>query len=290
MFTVVTDTSANLPSSLVRAYDLYVIPFSYYIDGKEYTQPDPDAFDGVTFFNQIRNGMKVSTSLINVQSYLDHFEPLAAAGQDILFVSMSSGVSGSYSAATLAAQTVMEDYPSCHIRTVDTLGASLGEGFLALEAVKLRDQGKTLDETADALEQLRWRMCQVFTVDDLMHLKRTGRLSGAKATLGTVLNIKPTLKGNMEGKIVQIGQVRGRKKSLLELARVYNQYVVDPENQTVGIAHAGCPEDAVFLINELNKTKPPKDILTVMYEPVTGSHVGPSTLALFFYGNPEFRL
>ena len=135
-----------------------------------------------------------------------------------------------------------------------------------------------------------YQFIAVFTVDNLMHLRRTGRCSNAKAAIGTVLNIKPLLKGNELGQIVTYGQVRGRKKSLIALARSYEEHVQDAQNQTIGIAHAGCIEDAVYLISLLKQTKyPPKDILTVMYEPVTGSHVGPGTLALFFLGDENVR-
>ena len=290
MFTIVTDTSANLPTPLAKEAVLFVLPFTYTIDGKTYAAEDTESFDGVSFYEKIRRGMLVKTSLINTQTYLDHFTPLAESGQDILFISMSSGISGSYNSAVLAAGEIREQFPSVTIRTLDTMGASLGEGLIALRAAALKKEGKSLEETYQACRDMCLHMGQVFTVDNLMHLRRTGRCSNAKAAIGTVLNIKPLLKGNELGQIVTYGQVRGRKKSLIALARSYEEHVQDAQNQTIGIAHAGCIEDAVYLISLLKQTKyPPKDILTVMYEPVTGSHVGPGTLALFFLGDENVR-
>ena len=290
MFIIVTDTSANLPTPMTKKAGLYVIPFTYTIDGETFTSEDTEAFDGVSFYEKIRSGMKVNTSLINVQTYLDYFEPLAAQGHDILFIAMSSGISGSYNCSVQAADEIMEKYPGITVKTIDTMGASLGEGLIALEAARLRDEGKTLQETFDLCRDMAVHMGQVFTVDSLMHLRRTGRCSNAKAAIGTVLNIKPLLKGNEIGQIVTYGQVRGRKKSLMALAKSYEDHVQDAEHQTIGIAHANSPEDTVFLINLLNASKhPPKDILTVMYEPVTGSHVGPGTIALFFVGDAHVR-
>ena len=135
----------------------------------------------------------------------------------------------------------------------------------------------------------RHTMCQGFTVDDLKYLRHTGRLSAIKTIIGTVLGIKPLLKGDTEGKIVCFARTRGRKLSIRELAAQYAEHVVSPEKQTIGIAHADCPEDAAFLKSLIEKTLPPREIMTVVYEPVTGSHVGPGTLALFFDGDAGFR-
>ena len=172
---------------------------------------------------------------------------------------------------------------------IDTLGASLGEGLVALEAARLRDLDLSAEAAALRLRSLSQRMFNVFTVDDLMHLKRGGRLSNVAAIVGMVLNIKPLLKGNEEGKIVSFAKVRGRKKSIEELAARYDKLAVDPEKQVVGIAQAGCREDAAYLAQLLRRNRPPKEILTVEYEPVTGCHVGPGALALFFLSHDQVR-
>ena len=180
-------------------------------------------------------------------------------------------------------------FPDARIRLVDTLSASLGEGLLVLEAADCRDRGMTLDETADRLMAMRHRMAQVFTVEDLKYLRRTGRLSNVTALVGMMLNIKPLLKGDREGKIVTFARTRGRRQSILAMAERYDAMVSHPEEQIVGIAHADCPEDAETLASLLRAKHPPKEIMTVCYEPVTGSHVGPGTLALFFLGDEDVR-
>ena len=282
MFRVMTDTSANLPTDLAKKEDITVIPFHYQVNGAENVCTDTLGFDGVTFYNAMREGADVTTSQINPQAYLEVMRPVLEAGEDILFVGMSSGISGSFHCAELAAEELSDSFPERKIRLVDTIGASLGEGLMVLRAVREKLLGFSLEDVYKKLMDLRHRMCNIFTVDDLRYLRKGGRLSNLSFLLGTLLNIKPLLKGNEEGKIVAFAKLRGRKKAIEALAERYNEYVVHPEDQTVGIAHADCPEDAQRLIDLLNAKKPPREILNVCYEPVTGSHVGPGTLALFF--------
>ena len=286
-FAVFTDTSANLPSPLAAAREIGIVPFSYYVKGEEFNCLDTESFDGDAYYESIRNGLEVSTSQVPPQRFVDHFEPLLQAGKDVLFVSLSSGVSGSCNSARMAARQLQEDYPQRQVVVVDTLGASLGEGMVALKAADCRDAGMSLADTLSVLERMVRRLCQVFTVDNLMHLRRTGRLSNFSAVVGTVLQIKPILIGNPEGKIVAIAKLRGRKRSIEELAARYEQLVEEHEKALVCIAHAGCRQDAEYLVSLLNQNKPPREILLVDYEPVTGSHVGPGALALFFNSNRD---
>ena len=288
-FTIVTDTSANLPTEYVKEHDITVVPFSYYINGKESTCIDSSVFDGVQFYNSMRNGADVTTSQITPQTYMDFLKPLLDDGKDILYIGMSSGISGSFGCAVVAAAELRRKYKDRTIRLIDTLAASLGEGLLVLKAVESREQGMSLDDTADMLKNYRKRVCQVFTVEDLKYLKKSGRLSNVAAVIGTVLNIKPLLKGNEEGKIVAYSKIRGKKRAVEALAKRYDELAVQADTQTVCIAHADCPEDAEYLKELLCKNKPPKDVLTVCYEPVTGSHVGPGTLALFFEADEHVR-
>ena len=288
-FTVVTDTSANLLNRQIRDYGLQVIPFSYFIEGRECTCLDTDAFNGEAFYALLKNGTKVTTSQIVPEAYIRCFRPILESGRDVIFVSMSSGISGSCQSAVLAANDLSEQFPDRRIEIIDTLGASLGQGLIALRAAELRDAGTGTAEAAGLLRSLSARMFNVFTVDNLLYLRRGGRLSNLSAIVGTVLNIKPILKGSSEGKIVSFGKVRGRRASIETLASLYDQEVVSPENQMIGIAHAGCRGDADYLISLLNRNRPPKEILLVDYEPVTGSHVGPGALALFFESRPGVR-
>ena len=282
MFQVMTDTSANLPTDLLVKNEIQVIPFTFYVNGAEHTCLNTNGFDGKTFYNAMREGAEVTTSQINPQLYMDYMKPVLEQGEDILFVGMSSGISGSYHCAELAAESLLEEYPQRKIRLVDTIGASLGEGLLVLKAIREKLSGFSLDDVYNRLMQLRHRLCNIFTVDDLQYLRKGGRLSNMAAIVGTLLHIKPLLKGDESGKIVAFAKVRGRKKAIEELADRYDAFVDNAENQVIGIAHADCEEDANRLIELLRRHHPPKDILTVCYEPVTGSHVGPGTLALFF--------
>ena len=288
-FSVVTDTSANLDCRLLQQKRITVIPFTFYVNGQENTCTDTIGFDGQAFYGAMRAGAAVRTSQITPQRYLDAIRPLLARGEDILFVGMSSGISGAFSSATVAAEQLRSEFPGRTILLVDTLSASLGEGLLVVKAAQCRDEGMSLEETWALLNEMRHDMCQIFTVEDLKYLRNTGRLSNVAAIVGMVLNIKPLLKGDEEGKIVSIAKARGRRASIQAMAQRYEAFVRNAGEQTVGIAHADCEDDVRQLIALLNAKKPPKEIMTVMYEPVTGSHVGPGTLALFFLGDRSFR-
>ena len=211
--------------------------------------------------------------------------PILEAGQDVLFICLSSGVSGAYSSSLLAARELMEKYPGRKVVTIDSRGASMGEGLLAYYAVEDRAGGMTIDETAAHLLETVPKMNQLFTVDDLKYLKRSGRISGATAAIGSVLNIKPLLTGNKEGKIVSFAKVRSRKKSVRELACLYAERVVDAGNQIIAISHADCKDEAEALRELVCAEKPPKQVVMVCHEPATGSHVGPGMLAVYFLGN-----
>ena len=288
-YAIVTDTSANLPTDLAREKDVTVVPFSYYVEGEEFTCLDTAAFDGADYYGKLRDRVKITTSQITPQRYVEFMEPLLADGRDILYIGMSSGISGAYQSAVIAADQLREQFPEREIRTVDTLGASLGEGLVVLHTAQLRDAGKTLSEAEAAAHRMSRRMYQIFLVDDLYQLKLLGRLSNAASIVGTVLQIKPLLKGNELGQIVCIGKERGRRRAIRALADHYKALVRDPAQQLVGIAHADCAEDAEFLNGLLREAARPKGVLNVLYEPVTGCHVGAGTLALFFLGDEDVR-
>jgi len=290
-FAIITDTSANVPLELVRAENIQVLAIECDMSGVEKKQSylDDAEFDSKAFYDAMRAGARVRTSQINPQTYVDCMEKLLDDGQDVLFVGMSSGISGSYASAEMAAAQLRDDYPQRTIRLVDSLGASLGEGLLVVKAIELRREGKNIEEVYEHLSKLLVRMYQVFTVDDLNYLRRGGRLSNAAAIAGIVLNIKPILKGNENGKIVSFEKIRGRKRTIERLAEKYDELVVEPENQIVGISHADCPEDAQKLIELISRNKPPKEIMLVDHEPATGSYLGPGALALYFAGDEECR-
>ena len=198
MYAIVTDTSANLDSALLERRGICAIPFSFFDakDEKEQTCLDTHGFDGEAYYEDMRRGTRYVTSQITPQRYIDFMTPILREGRDILFVGMSSGISGAYHSAESAARTLLETFPERKIRLVDTLSASLGEGLIVLHAAERRDAGAALDDLADELTALRRRMCQVFSVDDLKYLHRSGRISGVAALAGNILSIKPLLKGN----------------------------------------------------------------------------------------------
>ena len=290
MFRIVTDTSANLPTDYLHAEQITVIPYTFQSGKGEQSCMDLTTFDAKDFYAQMRSGVKVTTSQIPPQRYIDVLTPLLEAGEDVLFVSMSSGISGSYASGQIAARQLREEFPDRKLLLVDTYSASLGEGLLVMRAADCRREGLSIDETYKTLRALRHRMAQIFTVDDLRYLRRTGRLSNLEAAVGTVLQIKPLLKGDPQGKIVCFAKLRGRQRVVEAIAKRYEELVVDAQEQTVGIAHADCAPDAQILASLLRRSsKPPKKILTVDYEPVTGSHVGPGALALFFLSDENVR-
>ena len=289
MFRIVTDTSSNLPTAYLQAENIIVIPFTFHTESGEQSCMDTASFDAKAFYTAMRNGEKVTTSQIPPQRFVDNIRPMLENGEDVLFVSMSSGISGSYASSKIAANQLAEEFPERKILTVDTYSASLAEGIVVMRAVECRKEGLSIDETYQILRALRHRIAQIFTVGDLRYLKRTGRLSNLEAAVGTVLQIKPLLKGDPQGKIVCFAKVRGRQRAIEEMAKRYKELVVSPETQTVCISHADCEVDAQILASMLRRSKPPKDILIVDYEPVTGSHVGPGALALFFVSDDNVR-
>ena len=281
-----TDTSANLPLALLREYDIAVIPFSYTVNGVAEDYNEETDFDGKAFYDAMRRGAEVKTSMVNPATAAAFFERALAQGDDVLYVGMSGGISGTAHAAALAAEELREKYPHAKIMTIDTYAASLGEGLQVLEAAELLRAGRSFEEVGDRILARRPHMCQFFTVDDLNYLKRGGRISGAAALVGSVLGIKPILRGDETGHIVSCGKVRGMKRAYQELANYYDGRALD-KSEMLGIAHADNEEGAQALIALLRDKGFTGECLNVVYEPVTGAHVGPGTVALFFYGKEK---
>lgn len=289
-FSIVTDTSANLQSDHIKDNDITIVPFSYYMDGVEAVCLEAEGFDSKNFYEQMRNNVRVTTSQINPQRYLEYMEPLVKEGKDILFVGMSSGISGAYASSLIAATQLRDEYPDRKIYTVDTLAASLGEGLVVFKAIECRAKGMTIEETADYLDKFRHNICQIFTVDDLKYLQIGGRISNVTAFTANLLNIKPLLKGNENGQIVTCGKTRGRKRIIETILKKYEELSARHDNMVVGISNADCIDDAKYLADMVNKINPPKEIIIVDHEPVTGSYLGPGALALFFEGTEGSRL
>ena len=288
-FTIVTDTGANITDKVKNHYGIEVVPLTLIMEDEELQFTSTEGFDYDGYYEKLKEGMKASTSQVNPEQFTRCFEKILEKGEDILYIGLSGGVTGSINSAKIAASDLLEEFPDRQIKVVDSLGASLGEGILVVEAAQCRDKGMSVEETADHIDFQKYCMYQVFVVDDLKHLKRTGRISGALASLGTLMDVKPILKGDTEGKIVVECKARGRKQAIKALAEKYRDLVVDPEDQIVGISYGGHREDAVHLANLISKIAQPQKIWMVAHEPVTGAHVGPGMLALYFKGADDVR-
>lgn len=280
MVHIITDNAANLPKALQEQYGIEELCLTYTVDG---VPADTSVeFDGRGFYDALRHGASVQTSMVTPDAAKKGMEPYLINGEDVLYVGLSSGVSGTCWGVGLVARELAEKYPERKIRVLDTRGASLGEGLIVLAAAKLAAEGRVIEEIVVRCEELCGKMRQHFMVDDLKFLRKGGRISGSAALAGTLLQIKPILQGDEEGKIVQLAKVRGRKAGMEELVALYDQMVED-RSAPVGISHASSPADALHIATRLRQVGCTGEILTVCHEPVTGAHVGPGMLAVYFY-------
>lgn len=284
-FKLVTDTSADLPRDYLEQNDITVMSLAYIIDGKTYGWENP--MDEHEFYTKMRNGSMPTTSQVNIGDAEKLLEELIKEYDEILCVAFSSGLSGTYNSVAVAAHNVCEAHPRKKIRVVDTKAASLGQGLMVDYALRMCKEGKSLDETADFLEQNYTHFVHVFTVDDLNHLYRGGRVSRATAFVGTLANIKPILHVDDEGHLINIGKVRGRKKSLIELVNLMEKKIGDhvKDNQKIFISHGDSLEDAQFVAEEVKRRFGIDSFLINYVGPTIGAHSGPGTIALFFYGD-----
>ncbi len=285
-FALFTDSFSNLPGKLLRELEIQVLPCTYAMDGEPvHYSGDVDHFDSKGYYDRLRAGAVVTTTLTNMQQFLDAFRPALEAGQDIVYVGLSSGVSGTFQSAVMAANELSAAFPQRSICPVDSLGAGLGTGLLTCRAADLRNEGKSAAEAAAILEEERIRLCEFFTVDSLHYLRRTGRVSAATAAIGSVLNIKPLLRGDEEGHIVACAKCRGRAKAIDAILERYRTKVLQPSRNRVFISHGDCPEEAQALAERVRQIAEPKELYVLPHEPFSGSHVGPGMLALFFLGD-----
>ncbi|MGN0160100.1 MAG: DegV family protein [Lachnospiraceae bacterium] len=291
MFRIFVDSGANIPAEDVKKYKIDVISFVNYVNGEELVNFNPDLtpeeerIQGKKYYDAVREGADIKTSLINTGNFLDHFTPVLEAGEDILYISLSKNISGTYNAAKLAAEDLREQFPERRIFLVDALNASLGQGIHAIYASEMRDKGMDVEEVAGIIEKTVPKMNGMFTVGDLKYLAHTGRIHQATAVVGNVLSIKPILRGNAEGYIVEFKKCRGRKKSLETLIDLVCDNILEPEKQIIGIAHADAYEESLYVMDKIQERVKVRGFLNTSYDYCTGSHVGPDTIALFFIAN-----
>lgn len=288
-FVLVTDSSANLPEYLIKKFDIKIISLSFFVDNEEYLSYKEDETTDISkFYKMMRSGKVIKTSLINEDTFIKNFEKYLKEGHDILYIGMTSGISGTYNASVLASDSLKEMYPDRRIVTIDSLSVSLGLGLLVYYAALLKEKGKSIDEIKEWIEENKLKMRHQFTVEDLMFLKRGGRIPATVAIIGSVLNIKPLLKVDKTGILVNIGKARGRKNSLDKIFETL-ECAEDIENQYIGITHGDCIDDVNYLVNKIKEKYKPKDIIINYVDPVIGAHSGPGTMALFFLAKDKNR-
>ena len=288
-YMITSDTSCDFPLEYVQQHQLPVVSLFYSIDGVSGSNGCPSSEELKTFYDKMRQGAQTKTQQASIEDTEAVFREVLQQGKDLLHIAFSSGLSGTANAARLAADNLREEFPDRKIEVIDSLCASLGQGLLVDYALRMQQQGKTMEETAQWVKEHIQNLCHLFTVEDLKYLQRGGRISKTTALLGTMIGIKPVLHVDEQGKLVPIAKVRGRKQSIQALVKHMEEKVGRflPQNDTIYISHGDCIEDALYLA-ELVKEK--FGIVKAMIHhigPVIGSHAGPGALTLSFMGESK---
>ena len=282
-YRIITDTCCDLWPQFYEELDVSVVTLSVTFKGQTINSYTESWLK--EFYDGLRAGEVAQTAAVNPEEWKVSIEPVLASGQDALVMVFSSGLSTTYQSAVIAAQELEEVYPDRTIKVVDTLCASMGQGLLVYAACKKRDEGYSLEQLYTWCQDNKLNLCHWFTVDDLMYLKRGGRVSAATALVGTMLQIKPVMHVDDEGHLLKVTTARGRKGSLEALAKQLGETGLPGENDTVFISHGDCAEDVEFLAKKLKENYGVKEVVTYYVGAVIGSHAGPGTVALFFFGN-----
>ena len=284
-YIITTDTTTDLPEDYIKKHDLGIMSLTYTLEGTTYSKDNP--LDVRLFYEKMRNGSMPTTSQVNPENAKNIFLPYLKDGYDILHIAFSSGLSGSYNSTRTAAEELSEEFPDRKITIIDSLAASLGEGLLVHKAVMLKEQGADLDTVADWVEQNKLHIVHNFTVDDLFHLHRGGRVSKATAILGTMINVKPILHVDDEGHLIALSKVRGRKKSLQALVDSMEKQMgaYRSQNDIVFISHGDSLADAQYVADLVKQRFGIESFLINYVGPTIGAHSGPGTIALFYMGD-----
>ena len=286
-FALFTDSTANLTEAEYTASRVEVVSLTLSLNEEEVVCYQPGVvFDSEAFFKRMREDstLVMKTSMVNTSAFLSAFEPRLLAGEDVLYLGMSGGISGTCGAGKIAAEILQKKYPERKVLVVDTLSAVIGEGMILREVVKLRDGGASAELAAAHAERRSHEIHSYIMVDDLNFLKRGGRISGSAALAGSIVHLKPILKGDEEGKLVLDLKILGRKKAIKTLLEQFVQlHVAAEENRFVGITHTGCEDEAHLLAADIVERYPDVDVSVSVFEPCTSSHVGPGAIGLFFF-------
>lgn len=284
-YVILTDSSADLDQKMVADLGLEVLPLTFLVEEKSYHDfPDGREMNPRDFYQKVRDGAMPTTNAVNVGQATDAIEPLLKAGKDVLFLAFSSGLSTTYNSIKIAGEELSEQYRSRKVYVVDTLCASLGQGLLVWHAVQHKRAGESIEQVRDWVEENKLHLCHWFTVNDLMHLKRGGRVSAATALVGTMLSIKPVLHVDNDGHLINVSKARGRKSSLDALAAKVGELAVDPAEQTMFLSHSDCLEDAQYVADQIKARYGTQKFYFNYIGPVIGSHTGVGCVALFFLG------
>ena len=281
-YQIISDSCCDFPLEMYKELNVDFVPLSLEFRGAVSIDRNDDSLKEL--YDGLRAGESAKTSAINPDTWEGIMETYLKQEKDVLVLAFSSGLSTTYQSAVIAANELAERYPQRTIRVVDTLCASMGQGLLVYHVCKLRDQGASLEEAAAWAEENKLHICHWFTVDDLMHLKRGGRVSAATAMVGTMLQIKPVLHVDDEGHLVNVAKARGRKASIEALAKKVAELGEGYDNSTAFLTHGDCLEDAQYLVKVLKEKYGVKEVVISYVGSVIGSHAGPGTLALFFLG------
>ena len=285
-YVILTDSSADLDQKMVDELGLEVLPLTFLLEERSYHDyPDGREMSPKDFYGKVRDGAMPTTNAVNVGQATDAIEPILQAGRDVLFLAFSSGLSTTYNSIKIAGEELAEQYPGRKVFVVDTLCASLGQGLLVWHAVQHKKAGETIEQVRDWVEENKLRLCHWFTVNDLMHLKRGGRVSAATALVGTMLSIKPVLHVDNEGHLINVSKARGRKASLDALVGKVGELGTDPAGQSLMlISHSDCEADAQYVAGQIKAKYGVGRIELNNIGPVIGAHTGPGCVALFFLG------
>ena len=282
-YVIYTDSGCDITPDILAEWGVRVKPLTFRFDGD-----DREYVDGAVpfreFYDRMRSGEVAKTAAVNVEAFTEAFEEVLKEGYDLLYIGFSSGLSTTYNSGRIAAEQLREKYPEAKILTVDSLAASTGFGLLLYLTVEKKKEGATIEEAAQFAEDTKLHICHWFTVDDLVYLKRGGRISAASAFFGNALGIKPVLHVDNDGHLSNISKVRGRRSSLSAIADKYGELALDPEGGTVMICNGDCQKDVDELSDMLEKRFGAKIKLVQYTGTVIGAHSGPGTLALFFVG------
>ena len=281
-YRIITDSCCDFPEEILSGLDIDMVHLTLLFRDKEMTNPTDEEIK--TMYDALRAGESASTSAVNPEGWKTAIEPVLASGKDALVMAFSSGLSTTYQSAVIASQELMEQYPDRTVKVVDTLAASLGQGMYVWYACKKRDEGLSLEELYNWCEENKQNIAHWFTVDDLMFLKRGGRISAATAVVGTMLGIKPILHVDENGKLVSVSKTRGRKNALEAVAKKLADDGLPGENETVFISHGDCLEDAEYVAKICKEKYGVKNVIISYVGAVIGSHAGPGTVAFFFLG------